>query len=239
MPKIVDHDERRRSLIEATWRVIAREGIASATTRGIAREAGCSSGVLAHYFADKAELMASAMLAAHAEVHARLDPELTGLASVRQYMLECLPLDERRRFLAVVEVSFWGQAVGNPRLVELYADEVEGFRGKLRRPPRAGGRAGGAEAGGRRRGGRPRAARPQRRAEPPGGAVPARRPGGAADRPGGRHPRPHPPRRPLTACVECWVAVAAPGASARVADRNPALGVGGAVRPGRRRTSGR
>ena len=118
MPKIVDHDERRRSLIEATWRVIAREGIANATTRGIAREAGCSSGVLAHYFADKAELMASAMLAAHAEVHARLDPEPTGLASVRQYMLECLPLDERRRFLAVVEASFWGQAVGNPRLVD-------------------------------------------------------------------------------------------------------------------------
>ena len=132
MPKIVDHDERRRSVIEATWRVIAREGIASATTRGIAREAGCSSGVLAHYFADKAELMASAMLAAHAEVHARLDTRLTGLASVRQYMLECLPLDERRRFLAVVEVSFWGQAVGNGRLVDLYADEVEGFRGKLR-----------------------------------------------------------------------------------------------------------
>lgn len=132
MPKIVDHDERRRSLIEATWRVIAREGIASATTRGIAREAGCSSAVLAHYFADKAELMASAMLAGHAEVHARLDARLTGLASVRQYVLECLPLDERRRFLAVVEVSFWGQAVGNPRLVDLYADEVAGFRGKVR-----------------------------------------------------------------------------------------------------------
>ncbi|WP_051515816.1 TetR/AcrR family transcriptional regulator [Candidatus Blastococcus massiliensis] len=132
MPKIVDHDERRRSVIEATWRVIAREGIASATTRGIAREAGCSIGVLAHYFADKAELMASAMLAAHAEVRARLDPELTGLASVRQYMVECLPVDERRRFLAVVEVSFWGQAVGNPRLVDVYAGEVEGFRSTLR-----------------------------------------------------------------------------------------------------------
>ncbi len=132
MPKIVDHDERRRSVIEATWRVIAREGIANATTRGIAREAGCSSGVLAHYFADKAELMASAMLAAHAEVHARLDTGLTGLASVRQYMLECLPLDERRRFLAVVEVSFWGQAVGNRRLVDLYAGEVAGLRGTLR-----------------------------------------------------------------------------------------------------------
>ena len=132
MPKIVDHYERRRSIVEATWRVIAREGIASATTRGIAREAGCSSGVLAHYFADKAELMASAMQAAHAEVRARLDHRLTGLASVRQYVLECLPLDERRRFLAVVEVSVWGQAVGDPRLVELYAAEVAGFRDRLR-----------------------------------------------------------------------------------------------------------
>lgn len=88
--------------------------------------------MLAHYFADKAELMASAMLAGHAEVRARLDPALTGLASVRQYMVECLPLDERRRFLAVVEVSFWGQAVGNSRLVDLYAREVAAFRATLR-----------------------------------------------------------------------------------------------------------
>ena len=34
MPEIVGHDERRRSLTGATWRVIAREGIAGATTRG-------------------------------------------------------------------------------------------------------------------------------------------------------------------------------------------------------------
>ncbi|MGY2083755.1 TetR/AcrR family transcriptional regulator [Blastococcus sp. SYSU DS0539] len=132
MPKIVDHNERRQAVIEATWRVIAREGIANATTREIAREANCSSGILAHYFKDKADIMASAMLAAHAEVHVRQDPRLTGLASVRQYMLECLPLDERRRFLAVIEVSFWGQAVGNPRLIEVYTNEVESFRRRLR-----------------------------------------------------------------------------------------------------------
>ena len=55
MQRIVHHDERRRSLVKATWRVIVREGIASATTRGIAREAGCSCGVLAHYFADEVQ----------------------------------------------------------------------------------------------------------------------------------------------------------------------------------------
>jgi len=132
LPKIVDHNERRQEVIRATWRVIAREGIANATTREIAREANCSSGILAHYFKDKADIMASAMLAAHQDVRVRADPNLTGLASLRQFMLECLPLDERRRFLAVVEASFWGQAVGNPRLLELNADETDSFRGRLR-----------------------------------------------------------------------------------------------------------
>ena len=131
MPKIVDHNERRQAVIEAAWRVIAREGIANATTREIAREANCSSGILAHYFKDKADIMASAMLAAHREVDVRQDPKLTGLASLRQFMLECLPLDERRRFLAVVEASFWGQAVGNERLIDVHSNEMDGFRRKL------------------------------------------------------------------------------------------------------------
>ena len=132
MPKIVDHNERRQAVIEATWRVIARQGIANATTREIAREANCSSGILAHYFEDKADIMASAMLAAHREVQVRADPDLVGLASLRQYMLECLPLDERRRFLAVVEASFWGQAVGNPRLIDVNSTENDGLRERLR-----------------------------------------------------------------------------------------------------------
>lgn len=132
MPKIVDHAERRQSVIEATWRVIAREGIANATTREIAREANCSSGILVHYFKDKSDIMASAMLAAHKEVHVRVADDLQGLAALRQDMLECLPLDERRRFLAVVEASFWGQAVGNPRLIELNTNELDALRGRWR-----------------------------------------------------------------------------------------------------------
>lgn len=132
MPKIVDHNERRQAVIQATWRVIARQGIANATTREIAREADCSSGILAHYFEDKADIMASAMLAAHQEVLVRADPKLTGLASLRQHMLECLPLDERRRFLAVIEASFWGQAVGNERLIEVNSNELDNLRDRLR-----------------------------------------------------------------------------------------------------------
>lgn len=133
MPKIVDHEERRRAIIKATWQVIAREGIANATTREIAKEANCSSGVLAHYFKDKADIMASAMRAAHSEVRQRVaGTKLEGLAALREFMLECLPLDKRRQLLAAIEVSFWGQAVGDDRLIALNSVELDAYRQRLR-----------------------------------------------------------------------------------------------------------
>ena len=47
MPKEVDHNERREELLEAVWRVIARDGMEGTTIRGIAKESGWSTGVLA------------------------------------------------------------------------------------------------------------------------------------------------------------------------------------------------
>lgn len=131
MPKIVDHEERRQQIVEAVWRVIARGGIAQATTREIAREANCSVGVLAHYFADKTEIMTSAVQAAHEVVRDQIrSSSLTGLPALREYMLECLPLDESRRLLAAIEVSFWGQAIGNSAMIEANQTEIEGFHAR-------------------------------------------------------------------------------------------------------------
>ena len=70
MPKIVDHELRRQELLAATWRVIARTGIVGVTTREIAREAGFSTGVLAHYFADKEDILAAALRLSHQQVYA-------------------------------------------------------------------------------------------------------------------------------------------------------------------------
>ncbi|MEU3342976.1 TetR/AcrR family transcriptional regulator [Streptomyces sp. NPDC006668] len=135
MPKVVDHDERRAEIIRATWRVIAREGIANATMRQIAKEAGYSYGVLAHYFSDKADIMASAMVASHRNVIRRTDARdegTSGLPALRIFMLECLPLDEQRVLEAKVEVSFWGQAVGNAELVKIQNAEVDGLLQMIR-----------------------------------------------------------------------------------------------------------
>ena len=57
MPKIVDHDERRLELVDATWRIIARLGIEGATMREIATEAGFANGALKPYFPTKDTLL--------------------------------------------------------------------------------------------------------------------------------------------------------------------------------------
>ncbi len=44
MPKLVDHDERRRSITAAAWRLIAARGIEAANMRDIATEAGYTNG---------------------------------------------------------------------------------------------------------------------------------------------------------------------------------------------------
>jgi AcrR family transcriptional regulator len=135
MPKIVDWDARRDEILSATWRVIARDGIAKATIRAIAREAGCSRGILAHYFDDKADILGSALVMSHRRVAARMDASAaghSGLDALRIVMLEALPLDELRDLEAQIEISFWGRALGNPALRDLQHREFDQLRMRLR-----------------------------------------------------------------------------------------------------------
>jgi AcrR family transcriptional regulator len=130
MPKIVDHEARREELVEATWRVIARAGMVGATMREIAREAGVSTGILAHYFADKEDLLGYALRLSHRRVYERIHARtqgLIGLPALRVIMLEALPLDQERLLEAQIEMHFLSLAVGNESLRELQNREFERF----------------------------------------------------------------------------------------------------------------
>jgi AcrR family transcriptional regulator len=130
LPKIVDHQARREELVEATWRVIARAGMVGATMREIAREAGVSTGILAHYFADKEDLLGHALRLSHRRVYERIHAGtqgLIGLPALRVIMLEALPLDQHRLLEAQIEMHFLSHAVGNDSLRELQNQEFERF----------------------------------------------------------------------------------------------------------------
>src|SRR5215471_1833718 len=136
MPKIVNWDAKRDEILSATWRVIARDGISKATISAIAREAGCSRGILAHYFDGKADILGSALILSHRRVGARMDAAAAGLAgldALREVMLEALPLDERRDLEAQIEISFWGRALGTAELRDLQHTEFDRLCARLRR----------------------------------------------------------------------------------------------------------
>jgi AcrR family transcriptional regulator len=130
MPKLVDHDVRRKQLLDAVWRIIARAGIAGATTREIAREAGVSNGVLAHYFPDKDSLLTAALRSSYKQYYDRVSQKtqgLVGLDAIRIIVSEALPLDPRRLTEAQIGVTFNGMALGNATLTETVRAEFERF----------------------------------------------------------------------------------------------------------------
>jgi AcrR family transcriptional regulator len=135
MPKIVDHDERRREVLSAARRVIVRDGIDAATTRAIAKEAGYSNGVLAHYFADKDEILLSALRQSHQRIRERLTRKIegvSGLAALRELLLDNLPLDADRTQETRLEVSFWSRSLASERLAEVQRAEAGELRAAVR-----------------------------------------------------------------------------------------------------------
>lgn len=122
MPKVVDRRQRRLELVEATWRIIARRGISSATMRQIAAEAGFANGALKPYFPSKAELIEATYAFVFDRTNRRVDVAaegLEGLAALEAFSREVLPLDEDRLDEARVVISFWQEAAHDPRAAEL------------------------------------------------------------------------------------------------------------------------
>jgi AcrR family transcriptional regulator len=135
MPKKVDHDARREELVLAAWRVIAANGIDEVTIRDIARESGFSSGVLAHYFKNKDDLLAHALRLSHTRIRKRYDAEVEtpkAADALRAILIDNLPMDEQRELETRIEMSFWARALRNEELHEIQQEESETLRALLR-----------------------------------------------------------------------------------------------------------
>jgi AcrR family transcriptional regulator len=125
LPKVVDHDARRRQLAEATWVVVHRDGIGGASVRAVAAEAGWSPGALRYYFPTQAGLVGFAMELVADRVRMRvaaLKPAEDIRADVEQRLEQVLPLDAERRTEMEVWLAFWAHAQSDP---DLRAPRVE------------------------------------------------------------------------------------------------------------------
>ena len=103
MPRLVDHDQRRAELAAAGIRIMLREGLDGVTVRGVAAEAGCSTGSLRHYFANQSALQEYTVASATALLRDRVGPRVqrrrpgrSRVEVIAEVVEELLPLDENR-----------------------------------------------------------------------------------------------------------------------------------------------
>jgi AcrR family transcriptional regulator len=110
LPKIVDHDARRRDFIEAAYETILEEGLAGTTIRAVAKRAGYTTGALVHYFADKEELIRHVLEENGKAVRERMlkaEQTLRGRPALRQVLLEALPTDKRSGSSWKIWLALW------------------------------------------------------------------------------------------------------------------------------------
>lgn len=118
MPKVVDHAKRRDEIAQAACQVVADYGFERATVARIARGAGYTTGMVAHYFDSKQEIILAALRLMLMRIEQRLTRERdeTDLLAV---LSEALPLDAPRFTECAFWMAFWGQVSADPKLKRL------------------------------------------------------------------------------------------------------------------------
>lgn len=119
MPKVVDHDERRREIVAAMWRILLREGMSGVTVRTLSAETGWSVGALRHYFESQDELImfaTSEMLASAGARMARLDVGNPDRAILQTTLEQILPLDRQRNAEAQIWFALLTRRIASPQL---------------------------------------------------------------------------------------------------------------------------
>src|SRR5580658_1597660 len=123
MPKIVDHAQRRDEIALVACRVVAENGFEQASMVRIAREAGYTTGMLAHYFDSKQDIIIAALRLILRRIDERLtQPKAPGTRpDLLALLTEALPLDAHRRTECAFWTTFWGQVSTDKRLKRINA----------------------------------------------------------------------------------------------------------------------
>jgi AcrR family transcriptional regulator len=128
VPKVVDHEERRRALAEAVFSVIGQRGFEAVSLRDVAAEAGVSMGSVQHYFRTKDDMLLFALAHMRTRVAARLQTSLARLTRpsrrdiIRAAFRVLLPVDEPGRQEARVNLAFVAAATVTPAYADMLRD---------------------------------------------------------------------------------------------------------------------
>jgi TetR/AcrR family transcriptional regulator, transcriptional repressor of bet genes len=120
VPKVVDHDQRREEIARVACQVVADHGFEQATVARIARAAGYTTGMLAHYYDSKQEIILGALRQMLLRIEQRLTREReSGEANLLDVLSETLAIDEQRFTECAFWMAFWGQVSADKKLRRL------------------------------------------------------------------------------------------------------------------------
>ncbi|MFI9718163.1 TetR/AcrR family transcriptional regulator [Streptomyces sp. NPDC052396] len=138
MPRRVDHEERRRRIAGALWRIASTRGLERASLREVAAEAGISLGQLQHYFAGREEMLRFTLehfgAVSEQRIQARLAagyPEPTPRAVLREIAAELLPLSEEQRIGLRVQLGYFVRVLHDEALRPYAREGALALRGVL------------------------------------------------------------------------------------------------------------
>jgi TetR/AcrR family transcriptional repressor of bet genes len=122
MPKIVDHAKRREEIALVACKVVASHGFEQATMARIARAAGYTTGMVAHYYESKQDIILAALRLILLRIEGRLTREREGGdANLLNVLSEALALDAQRFTECAFWMAFWGQVPADKKLKRLNA----------------------------------------------------------------------------------------------------------------------
>ena len=120
MPKLGMGPIRREQICRAAAVVIAREGFAGTTMRMVAEEAGVSTGMLNHYFANRQDLLTQALVFVSERTQNRyreaIEAVPPGIERLRALLDSALMEDEQMVETWRVWINAYGEAVRLPEL---------------------------------------------------------------------------------------------------------------------------
>lgn len=125
-PKVGVAPLRRKQIVDATIRCLAREGYSGLTMKKVAREAGVSQGILHYYFADKRAILVAALGRVMADLDRRVLREAHGSRDPRERLRAligaCLSVATEAREFWIVFVEFWGEMMHDRTLLKINAE---------------------------------------------------------------------------------------------------------------------
>jgi TetR/AcrR family transcriptional repressor of bet genes len=117
MPKIVNHDQRRRAIAHAAVEVIAERGLEATKLVEIARIAGVTTGAITHYFNDKDAVLMAALELSYNSMFTRMERTARGVDySFYEVMAQALPITKKGRKDMSVWLAFWSRSLAEPRI---------------------------------------------------------------------------------------------------------------------------